>query len=74
MNPLQQIAKLMHKHHARLIVETRNDQPEIVLSIPAMNKPDGQVIFAYATDYRLGREFPQYPPQTPLLAEDDLKI
>jgi hypothetical protein len=74
MNPLQQIAKLLRKHNARLMIETKNAQPELILSIPAQATPDGQIIFAYATDYRLGREFPQYPQQTARRAGEDLQI
>lgn len=75
MNPLKQIAKILRKHHARLIIETHSEANEIVLSIPAHIATTGD-IFAYATEYRLGKEFPQYPPQTPLLdAEfEEIKI
>ena len=59
MNPLQQIAKILRKHHARLIIENRNEADEIVLSIPAHIATTGD-IFAYAAEYRLGKEFPQY--------------
>ncbi|MCB1918618.1 MAG: hypothetical protein KDJ28_01405 [Candidatus Competibacteraceae bacterium] len=64
MTLLDRITKLLRKHNARLIIETRNDQPEIVLSVPAWTTPDGQTVFAYATDYRLGQAFPQYTETT----------
>lgn len=58
MNALQHMAKLLKKHNARLWIERRNEQSEMVLSIPARREMDG-TIAQYAVEFRLGAQFPE---------------
>lgn len=64
MNVLHQIAKLLHKHHARLLIEHRDDDHEMVLRIPAPTDPNGTLLH-YAVEYRLGSQFPHTEPVRP---------
>jgi len=60
---LKSLIKLLDKHDARLTIQSRNDENEIVLTIPTQF--DGNRTFMpYAVEYRLGQQFPQ-PPSTP---------
>lgn len=58
MNALQHMTKLLKKHNARLMIEHRNEESEMVLSIPARRELDG-TIAQYAVEFRLGAQFPQ---------------
>ena len=70
MNLVDRLAKLLKKHDARLLVESRNEDHEIVLSLPARMNLDGSLM-QYAVEYRLGRQFPQAAPQKVDLGESD---
>ena len=64
MNTLHQIAKLLRKHHARLLIEHRDGDTEMVLRIPAPTDRNGTLLH-YAVEYRLGSQFPRPEPVRP---------
>lgn len=62
MNALQQLAKMLDKHHATLTIDDRADPPELLLRIRAQIASDG-TIYRYGVEYRLGVHFLQRGPQ-----------